>query len=134
MPGFLSRYESEERVDFGDGYYVTIRALSGYEREVVNDKRVTVAASARTTGGTDMPQDVAVDTKIDQPGYKVELLHQGILDWNLTDRNEQPLPLHPDQDRIASIKRLPDVVFDELVDRLEKVGSRSKDEQESFRS
>ncbi|MER6350674.1 hypothetical protein ABT186_02160 [Streptomyces sp. NPDC001634] len=132
--GFLSRYSGTDIIDLGDSYSVTIlQHLPGDAQEAAEAAKVKAVANVESDGEN---RTVAVETSQDMARYTTLLLHAAIVGWNLTDERDQLLPLAPDEQRLASIKRLPAEVRTRLREHIEanmKAEVRTPDEQRQFR-
>lgn len=132
--GFLSRYSGTDIVDLGDGYTVTIlQHLPGDAQEAAEAAKVRAVANVEQDGEN---RTVAVETSQDVARYTTLLLHAAIVSWSLTDERDIPLPLAPDEQRLASIKRLPAEVRTRLRERIEtnmRAETRAPEEQRQFR-
>lgn len=98
MGGFLSLYDETDRVDLGGGYYVDIkRYLSDAEADRASRALVAPQLKSEVVGAGDGTEGEvrSVTTTVDQGGYNTEVLVAAIVDWNLTDRGDDPLPLPP---------------------------------------
>lgn len=133
--GFLSRYSGTDIIDLGDGYTVTVlQHLPGDAQEAAEAAKVKAIANVESDG---QQRTVAVETSQDVARYTTLLLHAAIVSWNLTDEYDRPLPLQPEEQRLASIKRLPAEVRTRLRDHIEAnmaAEARSPEEQKHFRA
>ena len=109
--GFLSHYSDVERIDVtppgsAEGpFYVSIKKyLTGDEFEAA--KRALSTVKVADSGITPEP-DIAA--------YQRELIVASVLDWNLTDENDQVLPLAPLADKRISVGKLPETVLAQLL-------------------
>ncbi len=99
MGGFLSLYGGTERVEVArDGekvYWVEIRkslsqmAFSQVQRALVKPTLIDDTVSGETHTGA----------------YQIEWVAQSVTDWNLTDENDQPLPLGGDKTDPVAVSR-----------------------------
>lgn len=132
--GFLSRYSGTDIIDLGDGYTVTVlQHLPGDAQEAAEAAKVKAVANVESDG---QQRTVAVETSQDMARYTTLLLHAAIASWNLTDEYDRPLPLQPEEARMASIRRLPAEVRTQLRTRIEAniAGqARTPGEQQQFR-
>lgn len=132
--GFLTRYNGTDILDLGEGYSVTLlRHLPGDAQEAAEAARTRAVANVETSGEQ---RTVAIETSPDTARYTTLLLSAAIAGWNLTDENDRPLPLSPDEQRTESIRRLPAEVRALLRDKIEaniKAGQRTPEEQKTFR-
>ena len=125
MAGFLSMYNTPERLIVADGYWVDVKQTLTTE-EYANSQRVLLGKLSLDDG--------KISTEPDTIAYQFELVSSSIVDWNLTDEDGVLLPLSPPEAKVASIKKLPQSVFVMLYERVnEVVKPRSKDDEISFR-
>lgn len=117
--GFLSAYEGVRRVDLGRGYWVDlVLHISQGSKEAAERAASKVKVSA--SGLTDVEPDVVAFRQLMILGH--------VKEWNLDDDNGRIWPVS-----LASVKRLPGDVFEELwkvVNELTK--PRDADEQKRF--
>lgn len=127
MPGFLSLFNTPERIQVAEGYWIDVKkSLSAEEFE---------HAQSALLGTVSFGNKGEFQSEPDTAGYQRQLVCRAIIDWNLTDEEGQPLPLAPDDAKMASILRLPQEVFGEIFDLVnETSGSRSKDDEVRFRA
>ncbi|MGW7001433.1 hypothetical protein ACWGCW_01050 [Streptomyces sp. NPDC054933] len=134
--GFLSRYSGTDIVDLGDGFNVTIlRHLPGDAQEAAETAKVRAIANVKTEEG-DKQRSVEVATSTDMATYTTLLLAAAIVGWNLTDERDMPLPLTPDEAKLASMRRLPAEVRTRLREHIEQnieASKRTPEQQEQFR-
>lgn len=90
MSGFLSLYDDVDRVDLGGGFWVDIaQHITDAANTLIQRALISPRVETVNTEG-----DVRVQTTtIDQGAYSLARLVAYIVDWNLTDRNGDPLPL-----------------------------------------
>lgn len=119
--GFLSAYTGTYRVEFGNDFWVDLKKYitqGGQEQaEKALMKMVTVAGSP--------------EARPDVASYRKHMVLASIDQWNLTDDNEQILPIS-----MQSVQRLPIPVFNELWQQVSERNStpeRSSEEQIDFR-
>lgn len=125
MAGFLSLFNEPERVVVVDGYWVDIKKGLSAEDYEAAQRALLGKMSMNNNGLSAEPDTVA---------YQHELVFRAIVDWNLTDENDQPLPLAPADVKHASIRRLPQFVFIDLYERINAAATpRSKAEEVNFR-
>jgi hypothetical protein len=118
MPGFLSIYAGTERiyVTDTDEWWVDVK-------QVLLHNEMAIAQRQYTEGERDLA------------GYQREMVVHAITGWNLTDENEQPLPLHPLDVRRQVVAQLPQPVFLRLYERVSDLNSpRKPEDQRSFRN
>ncbi len=129
--GFLARYNEQVTLDLGDGYWLKFRRhLSREDFAAANDKLFSpivriVAAEDGSTDDAHSETSGALNTSAQQDEY----VARALLDWNLTDENNQPIPLGtvrpgtgPDAARYAAVRLLPEVdVFDKVLAGIEGV-------------
>lgn len=126
--GYLARYGEKVNLDLGDGYWLKFRRhLSREDFAAANDKLfapiVRIVASA--DGSTDDAHSEtsgALNTSAQQDEY----VARALVDWNLTDEENQPIALGgvrpgsgsdsgPDAVRYAAVRILPEEVFDQVL-------------------
>lgn len=124
--GFLDSYEGTERIDLGEGWWIDVKkCLTSAEYQKVQ----AFFGAGKQTVNMNGKQFATIDPAAAQE----ELLFQSISDWNLTDAQDQPLPLSPEPARRASISRLPAPVFMQVYQRCDELnGPRSNEEAAQF--
>lgn len=126
MAGFLALFDKITRVPVAEGYWIDIKehlTASDYE------------GSQRVLFGKMSMSDSGMKAEPDTIGYQHELVFNAIVDWNLTDQNDVPLPLEPSEAKHASIRRLPQSVFTKLYTLVNDAATpRSGEEDIRFRS
>lgn len=127
MPGFLSLFNTPERVHVADGYWIDIKTnltTEDYEKaQRVLFNSVELGASGE------------MQTAPDAIAFQMEQVFLSIVDWNLTDEDGVLLPLSTEDEKRASIKKLPQSVFTLVYDRVvESNQPRSKEDEVSFRA
>lgn len=152
--GFLSIYEQTVRLDLGKyddravGYWVDFRP----DLTVDDMNAATHALGSPKFGGkfrsgdVKSENDVPVEVSLQQDiaAFREELVLRAIVDWNLTGRDDQPLPLDFDAEaerktgkpspRRQSIRQLPPFVFNAIHEAVAEAGSkRDTEEQARFR-
>lgn len=133
--GFLQ--QETEDVDLGRGYSARVRTLTSGEYGEIEK----VLTQTRMTGQGD------VDMKADIGEYRRRLVVEALVEWNLTDENDQLLPLPPippagakpqvraTQVRVRrnSVDILPQWAFEKIYQVANRInGSRSKAEIAQF--
>ena len=133
--GFLARYNEQVTLDLGDGYWVKFRRhLSREDFAAANDKLFSpiVRIVAADDGS---PDDARSETSgaLNTSAQQDEYVARALLDWNLTDADNRPIPLGtvrpgtgpdsgPDATRYAAVRLLPEVdVFDKVLAGIEGV-------------
>lgn len=135
----VSPYEGTVEVPVGNGGIVVMRErIPGGEREAADRARTRIrsSAKARSAKSEVTPEDISVETEIDEAAYHLALLCSFIVGWNLT-RHGMPIPLQPAEVKAESIKGLPDPIYKPLVDKaleLVEAASRTVEEQTQFRN
>lgn len=137
--GFLSPYQGVIRVEMGGGYWVDVkRFLSVADSEAA--ERV-IAQTVRSVTGP----DGTVRPTFDSVGRTFEQVLASIVDWNLTDENDQPLPLDHDPEvekatgrpspRRRSLTRpdFPQVALDKIAAVVSEHNNVDPEAQSSFR-
>ncbi len=129
MPGFLSEYSTITKVELGGGWWVRVRKFlsrgdfkAAQAKLITPTMKYTEQEQAETTGS------------VDTGGYQNELVARAIVEWNLTDENDQPIPIgtvHPDNGpdltRYRAVNVLPGEVFDKLLLAIEGAAPKTKD-------
>ncbi len=129
MPGFLSEYDDTTTLTFGkDGqWWVKVRKF--IERRGFKRAQAALLSPVMAIRGKG---DQETKGKVDSAAYQDELVFAAVLDWNLTDRDGNVLPLAPDDAKRASIDLLPEEVFEAIVTVVEKATpSTPKEEDEA---
>ncbi len=126
MPGFLSIYNTPKRIEVADGYWIDVKtSLTAEDYEY---------AQRALLGKMTMSGD-GLQSEPDTVAYQSELVSRSIVSWNLTDEDGVLLPLTPDEDKKASVMRLPQEIFLMLFDLVnETSGARSTEEEVRFRA
>lgn len=130
MPGFLSLFDQTERIVLSPPgspreYWVEIKHyLTGEEEDEV---------TAATFGGQGMEMSAIAGMDEQQIRARVDIVTQArilllhsIVDWNLTDRADQPLPLAPRADKERAIASLPGGVRDIITARIAEIRKAQK--------
>ena len=127
MAGFLALYNAPKRIEVADGYWIDIKtSLTTEDYEVA--QRALFGKMKMGAGGE-------LQTEPDTIAYQNELVQRAIIAWNLTDEDDNPLPLEPPAEKSASIQRLPQSVFITVYEEVnEGATPRSKDDEVSFRA
>lgn len=125
MAGFLALFNEPERVVVAKGFWIDIKkGLTAEDYE---------GAQRALLGKMSMNND-GLSAEPDTVAYQHELVFRAITDWNLTDENDQLLPLEPKTAKHESIRRLPQFVFVDLYERINNAASpRSQADEVSFR-
>ncbi|MGH7723412.1 MAG: hypothetical protein ACRENL_11390 [Candidatus Dormibacteria bacterium] len=146
MAGFLGLYAGTETIpvgtdpDNGTEYVVEIKKYLSREDYAVA-QRVLMLPKMRARGTSSANGEAVKDVETDMEAtleteaYQQVLLSRAIISWNLTDEDGTELPLgkHPVKDALdrslgsaslVSIKRLPQVVFNEIYRRVNELNSR----------
>jgi len=127
MAGFLSLYNAPQRIEVAEGYWIDVKTnLTTEDYEAA--QRALIGKMTMIGGGE-------LRSEPDTIAYQHELVLRAIVDWNLTDENDAPLPLEPADNKRASIKRLPQSVFLTIYEQVSEASApRSKDDEVSFRA
>lgn len=124
--GFLSKYSATEKLDLGDGFYVEVRRyLTSAQRAAAQKKLMNTQVVQQSKGS----KSGEVTSKLDASEYRLELATQAIVDWNLTDERDMPLPLSPIAALRASVQKLPTFVMDQVIEVIDREG-KTKEEAE----
>jgi hypothetical protein len=124
--GFLALFNKTERIEYDEGYWVEFSpSLTAAEYETA--QRVLLG-NMRMTGSQ-------LSATPDTIAYQHELVFQAITAWNLTDEDNNPLPLEPVKAKHESIRKLPQSVFLDLYTKINAASSpRSGEEEIRFRA
>jgi hypothetical protein len=105
-------------------YYVVMKRRAAYGDQLAAQAAVVQVDTDNLGGGLN------TQASVDSGAYVRVLLTRLIVDWNLTDENEQPLPR-----TLENIERLDPEDGAFLADEANKrVGSRSKEQQVPFKN
>lgn len=117
MPGFLSEYNQITRlvIDPEGKWWVDVKE-NITRRESALAQSALVRPVVRYSG-----DDSETKGEVDTVAYQMELVVAAVVDWNLTDENDFPLPLTPAADKRESINRLPDKVFNIIAGHVQGV-------------
>lgn len=140
MPeGFLALFDQTERMPLSPPgaareYWVEFKHyLTGDE-----DDACTRAMFRLGGGGMEMTAVVADDPKtamrhlrgrVDNNAFTRALVLHSIVNWNLTDRNDQPLALAPAEEKERSVASLPAAVIDRIATRILEIRQAQKPSQ-----
>lgn len=124
--GFLSAYDDVETIDLGGGWWVKIKQFPTDDEQATIEKRLM---STRMDMAGDKPR---MDAQIDTAAYAREQLVVYVVDWNLTDSSDLPLPLHPESAKRAAIGQLPRVVTAKIRARINELEKRDPAEAAGF--
>lgn len=118
--GFLSKYTTSERIDLEDGFWMEIRPhLTAAQKAAAEDKLVSM--DGNTSG-----------MQIGTGAYNIVLTTQAICSWNLTDELDNPLPVHPEAERLESVKKLPSWVTTKVVAAIRDAENKSASGRAAF--
>jgi hypothetical protein len=126
--GFLNLYAATERIAVSDdgAWWVEIR-VSLPKSDYDAAQKALVPTAVVTREGQRAEMDVI--------SYQLELVSRAIVNWNLTDENDLPLPVVPYAAARRSLQRLPQSVFMTIFDRVNELNSpRSQKDNDSFRN
>jgi hypothetical protein len=126
MAGFLSLFNTPERVEVANGYWVELKtSLTTEDYEAA--QRVLLGKMSLVAGGE-------LRSEPDTIAYQQEIVARAIVNWNLTDEHGHDLPLAPEEAKLASIRRLPQSVFLALYEKAsDSTAPRSSEEELKFR-
>ena len=127
MGGFLAEYDAIERLTFGERWWVDVARYLSAKDTAAADRALMPSNAFRTDVKA---QHTEAEGLIDNAAYQFEIAVRAIRGWNLTDHNDQPLPLEPEAARRASVEQLPDVVFKAIVAAV-AIPGRDEAEQKS---
>lgn len=127
MAGFLSLFNTPERLPVAEGFWIDIKkSLTTEDYE---------AAQRTLLGKMSMVAGEGIRSNPDTISYQQELVFRAIVDWNLTDENEALLPLSPEVNKRASIKKLPQEIFLDIYQKVSVSSApRDSDAERNFRS
>jgi hypothetical protein len=130
MPGFLSAYETPERIilDKVRGYWVDVKqCLSSAEYAPVELALGSRHHISATSNGKVQFSD------IDQREAQIRMLIAGIVDWNLDEDNGDKWALAPEKVKRANIERMPVWMRMRIYSRLDELnGPPAEAEQARF--
>lgn len=147
--GYTSKHSEVDQIDLGDGWWVKVkRCLTVAESEVAERALVTMTITQRGNaqqaakngrGPSAVPAKggVAVD---DRPTMNAtpdvysnihEQVIASIVEWNLTDDDDQPLPLVPEATKRLSIGLLSQADFDTIAAHVRKQNRGADREEEA---
>lgn len=118
MPGFLSGYNSTTRlfIDPDKKWWIDVKDHLS-RREQATASAALIQSTVRYVGIDDAETTGSINTT----AYQMELVVASVVDWNLTDEEDQPLPLSPDEDKRESINRLPSEVFTTIIGHVQGI-------------
>ncbi len=128
--GFLARYAQPVELDLGDGYWVKHRRyLRREDFAAANDKLFSPVV--RITGAGEDEQRSETSGALNTSGQQDEYVARALVEWNLTDEANAPIPLGtvqpgvgPDAARYAAVRMLPSEVFDRILSGIDGVNPR----------
>ncbi len=128
MPGFLAEYDEVVTVTFGTRYWAKVRRYL-LRRDYKAAQAILVSPTMRLVNDE---SETAGD--VDTGGYQNELVARALVDWNLTDANDQLIPLGtvdpqkgPDATRYAAVDSLPQAPFEKILQAIEgQQGKKAK--------
>lgn len=129
--GFLSRYQATERVDLGDGFYVVVRQYLTSEQSGEAQRRL-MRMNIEETKTEDGKATPMMRSEMDTPGFQRERAVQAVVEWNLTDENDQLLPFEPVEALRTSMARVPVFVVEEISKVLDAPDKEAKQNAASF--
>ncbi len=124
--GFLSSYDGTEIVDVSDLVGADAGTWTVTVKKSLTNKDYLLAKQylSRVISGKSVP-DIA--------GHQRELVVAAVVDWNLTDASDNPLPVFPVDAKRKSIERLPEQVFTRIYRHVNDANSdRTEDEDATF--
>ena len=157
--GFLSGFVGTVKVDLTDlapadgiEYWVELKkSLTAAESGRAEDARFSAQslsgaagrearrlAARKRMGVRTEEDDEQVKTLLNftSTEYKQRLLEAAVVNWNLTDEKGRPLPINTPTSKAASIRSLPAVAHDRLVEAVEteiEDAERTREEDADFR-
>ena len=136
MPGFLSDYSKITTVylDPDQKWWAKVRRfLTRGDFKAAQD--ILITATMRYSGGDDDATDAKAETSgpVNTGGYQNELVARALVEWNLTDENDNPIPLGglnaqrmPDPTRYAAVDVIPQEAFDLILGAIEGATVKKK--------
>ena len=136
MPGFLSDYTKITTVylDADQKWWAKVRRyLTRGDFKSAQD--ILITATMRYSGGEDDSTDAKAETSgpVNTGGYQNELVARALVEWNLTDENDNPIPIgslnaqrQPDPTRYAAVDVIPQEAFDLLLASIEGATVKKK--------
>ena len=145
MPGFLSNYTQITTITFEGDYWVKVRRFlrrGDFKAAQLALVQPEMRSVDQEGDNKDDEQKMQTTGKIDTGAYQDELVCRALIDWNLTDEDNAPIPLGivdpvkgPDATRLAAVALLPEEVFEKLLTSIEGAGKKKKpDETDPFRT
>lgn len=124
--GFISYKTKKVVLGKQDGveWFVVLRELSQGDASRV-EACLTRNVRANEQGGT--LEEGAVGQ------WRIEQVARSIVEWNLTDEQERPLPTKPIQDLRKSLERLPLKVFNKLFEAAEDLNKEAEVDSDTIR-
>ena len=137
--GFLSAWDQEDRIDVSDlagaplgTWWVDVkRTLSHAENELVMKRLMKQTVKIAQTGSKPeiTTEGVSVDGIL---SHQTDLVVASIVAWNLTDSNDQPLPVMPKEALLDSLNKLPATVFDRIAQVVMDANTEKPEEVATF--
>jgi hypothetical protein len=125
--GFLALFNTPDRIEVTDdgAFWIDIKtSLTADDYE--HAQRVLFGKMAMKGGDLSATPDTI--------SYQHELVFRAVVDWNLTDEDGDLLPLEPEKAKHDSIRRIPQSIFIDLYNRVNKASSaRSSGDELQFR-
>ena len=125
MPGFLSEYDEITTVYFDPAHKWWAKVKRFLRRGDYKAAQAILVSPIMRMSGADSETKGEIDTG----GYQNELVARAIVDWNLTDENDTPIPLGavdrlkgPDAVRYAAVNILPQPQFEVILQSIEGQG------------
>jgi hypothetical protein len=140
LPGFLSLFDETERIVLSPPgadkeFWVAIKHyLTGEEEDEITD--VSFGAQGMQLSAIAGMDEQQIKGRMDLVAQSRVLLRNSIINWNLTDRDDNPLPLAPRAAKEASIASLPGGVRDIITKRIAEIRKdhrRTPAERAAFR-
>jgi len=127
MAGFLSLFNTPERIEVADGFWIDVKStLSTEDYEYA--QRALLGKMTMIGGGE-------LRSEPDTIRYQQELVSRSIVAWNLTDEDGKVLPHATEEEKMESIRRIPQSVFVLVFQKVsDDTKPRSSDEELKFRS
>lgn len=133
--GFLSLYDGVETIDLSD----LDPTIENYDATAGKPVWWVKVRKCLSNGEMDYCKDALsrlIDGKAapDMAAYQQEMVVASIVEWNLTDEQDQVIPLAPAQWKHQAVRKLPERVFSRIYQKVNDLNSdRTVDERRQFR-
>ena len=102
--GFLSPYSKTDTVKFEDGFWAEVKLFLDTDDETACQKAMLKVVVDPPQNEGDQPN---IRTEFDQGAFLKEKAARALVAWNLTDKDDVPLPSATLEERRASVGLLP---------------------------